>query len=129
MSVCKQCGCSILHYNIIYSGDVRVCSYYCAMNRLKNILSIDKNLETPHLWSCLLAYKKNIYICEYCHIIITDEHIDSYKFNNFIYYCTYECKVKHWNNGFSNISWSNGKVQPTKIRYTPSYINSLNELS
>ena len=129
LPVCKQCGNHISHDCIIYSGDIRVCSNHCAKNRLKDILSIDAKLENPHLWSTLLIYKKNIYFCEYCHVKITDIYTDFYKLDNSIYYCTPECKQKHWDNGYSDIYWRNGKVQPTKFRQTPSIINSLNELS
>jgi hypothetical protein len=129
MAKCKQCDRHISHNYIIYSADVRVCSNFCAMNRLKDILSIDKKLEKPNLWSNLLSYKKKLYICEYCHIKITDIYTDFCNLGNSIYYCSNECKQKHWDNGYSDIYWRNGKVQPTKFRQTPSIMNSLNELS
>tara|TARA_Y100000768_G_C23798758_1_gene596097 strand:- start:407 stop:796 length:390 start_codon:yes stop_codon:yes gene_type:complete len=129
MAKCKQCNRYISHNYIIYSADVRVCSNFCAINRLKDILSIDKNLEKPNLWSTLLSYKKKLYICEYCHTKITNIYTEPYNLDNSIYYCNYECKQKHWHNGYSDIYWRNGKVQPTKFRQTPSIIDSLNELS
>lgn len=129
MIKCKQCDNYISNSSYIYSADLRVCSNFCAINRLNDILSIDKKLEKPNLWSNLLSYKKNLYICEYCHTKITDIYTDFYKLDNSICYCSNECKQKHWDNGYSDIYWRNGKVQPTKFRQTPSIMNSLNELS
>jgi len=131
MTICGHCGAQITldpRKPWLFAADSRVCSKACQNARIRAVTLDDPMLESPGKWrprvpiptkpKCGFCSKPGAELrCQWCRETDT------------VPYCSVECQRQHWISGHALVCWRFGRVQPTPLQPTSSFLDALKDIS
>ena len=131
MTHCGHCGAQIIpdpRKPWLFAADARVCSKTCQNARIHAIRSSDPKLECPSHWRAAVPISQGP-ACAFCSKPGAKLRCQWCREDDAAPYCSIQCQRQHWSSGHAMVCWRFGRAQPTPLQPTPSFLNSLKDLS
>lgn len=131
MTYCGHCGNIIIsgpNKALLFAADSRVCSRDCQRARILTVTCSDPKLEYPGNWQFAIPITKKS-VCGFCSKHGAEIQCPWCHDGNAVSYCSVKCQQQHWSSGHAMVCWRFGRVQPTPIQPTPSFLETLKDMS